>query len=62
MNGLSTKDELNVFPLGLSSIGDHVALKEFEYVLQEVLGLPRKRDIEFCVNLMPGASPVSRNP
>jgi hypothetical protein len=46
----------------VSSIEDHEALKEFEYVFQEVLGLPVKRDIDFSVNLMPGAAPVSKAP
>jgi hypothetical protein len=46
----------------VSSIGDHVVLKEFEDVFQEVPGLPPKRDIDFSVNLMPGATPVSKDP
>jgi hypothetical protein len=46
----------------VSSIGDHEVLKEFEYVFQEVPGLPPKRDIDFFVNLMPGATPVSKSP
>jgi hypothetical protein len=37
-------------------------LKEFEDVFQEVHGLPPKRDIDFSVNLMPGAAPVSKSP
>jgi hypothetical protein len=46
----------------VSSIEDHEVLKEFEYVFQEVPGLPPKRDIDFSVNLMPGAAPVSKAP
>jgi hypothetical protein len=46
----------------VSSIEDHEVLKEFEDVFQEVLGLPPKRDIDFSVNLMPGAAPVSKAP
>ena len=46
----------------VSSIEDHEVLKEFEYVFQEVPGLPPKRDIDFSVNLMPGATPVSKAP
>jgi hypothetical protein len=41
---------------------DHRVLKEFEDVFQEVLGLPLKRDIDFSINLMPGAAPVSKAP
>jgi hypothetical protein len=44
------------------SIEDHEVLKEFEYVFQEVPRLPPKRDIDFSVNLMPGAAPVSKAP
>jgi hypothetical protein len=51
----ASKDEV-------SNIGDHVVLKEFEYVFQEVPELPLKRDIDFSVNLMPGASLVSKAP
>jgi hypothetical protein len=43
-------------------IGDHAVLKEFEDVFQEVLRLPPKRDIDFFVNLIPGAAPVSKAP
>ena len=43
-------------------IEDDAVLKEFEDVFQEVPGLPPKRDIDFSVNLMPGAAPVSKAP
>jgi hypothetical protein len=46
----------------VSSIEDHEVLKEFEDVFQEVPGLPPKRDINFSMNLMPGAAPVSKAP
>jgi hypothetical protein len=42
----------------VSSIGDHVVLKEFEDEFQEVLVLPPKRDIDFFVNLMPATTPM----
>jgi hypothetical protein len=51
----ASKDEI-------SNIGDHAVLKEFEDVFQEVPRLPPKRDIDFSVNLMPGAAPVSKSP
>ena len=41
-------------------IGDHEVLTEFEDVFQEVPRLPPKRDIDFSVNLMLGATPVSK--
>jgi hypothetical protein len=40
----------------------HVVFEEFECVFREVLGLPRKRDIDFSINLMSGATPVSKTP
>jgi hypothetical protein len=46
----------------VSIIEDHVVLKYFEDVFQEVPGLPPKRDIDFSINLMPGVAPVSKNP
>jgi hypothetical protein len=46
----------------VSKIEDHVVLKEFEDIFQEIPGLPTKRDIDFSVNLMPGAVPVSKAP
>jgi hypothetical protein len=46
----------------VSSIKDHEVLKDFEDVFQEVLGLPLKRDIDFSINFMPGAAPVSKSP
>jgi hypothetical protein len=49
----ASKDEV-------SNIGDHAVLKEFEDVFQEVPELPLKRDIDFSVNLIPGAAPVSK--
>jgi hypothetical protein len=44
----------------VSNIGDHVILKEFEYIFQEVPRLPLKRDIDFSLNLMLGAAPMSK--
>jgi hypothetical protein len=46
----------------VSNIEDHVVLKEFEDIFQEIPGLPPKRDIDFLVNLMPGAAQVSKAP
>jgi hypothetical protein len=46
----------------VSKIGDHVVLTKFEDVFQEVPRLPPKRDIDFSINLMPGAAPVSKAP
>jgi hypothetical protein len=44
------------------NLEDHAVLKEFEDVFKEVPGLPPKRDIDFSINLMHGAAPVSKTP
>jgi hypothetical protein len=41
---------------------DHEVLKEFKDVFQEVPGLPLKRDLDFSINLIPGAALVSKAP
>jgi hypothetical protein len=46
----------------VSKIGYHEALAEFKDIFQEVPRLPLKRDIDFNINLMPGAAPVSKAP
>jgi hypothetical protein len=51
-----------VFQNVVSNLEDHEVLKEFKDVFQEVLGLSLKRDINFSINLMPGATPVSKAP
>jgi hypothetical protein len=42
------------------NVEDYAVLKEFEDVFREVPGLPPKRDIDFSINLMPGAAPCQR--
>ena len=51
----ASKDEV-------SKIEDHAVLKVFEDVFQEVPRLPPKRDIDFSINLMPGAAQMSKDP
>jgi hypothetical protein len=51
-----------VFQDVVSKLEDHEVLNEFKDVFQEVPGLPPKRDIDFSINLMPGAAPVSKAP
>jgi hypothetical protein len=41
---------------------DYLFLKEYEDVFGEFLGLQPKRDIDFSIYLMPGASLFSMNP
>lgn len=42
---------------------DHLVLQDFKYVFpNEVLGLLPKRDINFTINLMPIATPMSKTP
>jgi hypothetical protein len=51
-----------VFQYVVSNLENHRVLKEFKDVFQDVPGLPPKRDIDFSINLMPGAAPVSKAP
>jgi hypothetical protein len=39
------------------SIEDHLVLKEYEDVFGEIPGFPPKRDIDFSIDLVPGAAP-----
>jgi hypothetical protein len=41
---------------------DHAVLEEFRDVFKKILRLPPKRDIDFSINLMPGAAPISKTP
>jgi hypothetical protein len=45
------------------SLEDHPILREYKYVfLEEVPGLPPRRDIDFSIELIPGVVPMSRAP
>ena len=45
------------------SLEDHPILREYKYVFpKEVSGLPPRRDIEFSIELVPGAVSMSRTP
>jgi hypothetical protein len=46
----------------LSNLEYHEVLKEFKDVFQEVPRLPLRRDNDFYINLMPGTTPVSKDP
>jgi hypothetical protein len=46
----------------VSSVEDCTVLKEYEDVFKEISGLPPKRDIDFSINLMLGAVPISKTP
>jgi hypothetical protein len=46
----------------VSNLEDHAILKYFEDVFKEVTRLPPNIDIDFSINLIPGAAPVSKNP
>jgi hypothetical protein len=41
---------------------DHPVLKYFEYVFKEISGLPLKRDVDFSIDLVLGAAPLSKIP
>jgi hypothetical protein len=44
------------------SLDDFLVLQEFEDVFKEILGFPPKRDIYFSIDLVLGATLVSKNP
>jgi hypothetical protein len=44
------------------NLEDHAVLEYFEDVFKEVLGLNPKKDIDFSINLTPGAVPMSKTP
>jgi hypothetical protein len=44
------------------SLEDFSLLQEFEDVIQEIPGFPPSREIDFSVDLFPGAAPVSKTP
>jgi hypothetical protein len=46
----------------LPNLEDYAVLEGFEDVFKEVQGLPPRRDIDFSINLMPGAAPVLKTP
>jgi hypothetical protein len=46
----------------VASIEDHPVLRDFEDVFWEILGFPPKRDIDFSIDLVLGAAPVSKTP
>jgi hypothetical protein len=44
------------------NLEDYAVLKEFEDLFREVPGLAPKREIDFSINLLPRAAPVSKTP
>jgi hypothetical protein len=46
----------------VTNLEDYPVPKEFEYVFKEVPRLPPRRDIDFSIDLMPRAIPVSKTP
>jgi hypothetical protein len=45
------------------NLEDHPILREYKYVfLEEVPGLPPRRDIDFSIELVTGAVPMYRTP
>jgi hypothetical protein len=44
------------------NLEDHAVLREFGDVFNEIPGLPPKRDVDFSINMMPGAAPISKTP
>lgn len=35
---------------------------EYEEIFRDISGLPPKREIDFCIDLVPGTTPISKAP
>jgi hypothetical protein len=46
----------------ISNIEYYAVLKDFEDVFKEISGFQPKRDIDFSINMMHGATPISKTP
>jgi hypothetical protein len=44
------------------SLGETRVVSEFEDVFQDISGLPPRREVEFCIELQPDTTPISRAP
>jgi hypothetical protein len=44
------------------NLEDYAVLEDFEDVFKEILGLAPRKDIDFSINLMLGAAPVTKTP
>jgi hypothetical protein len=54
---------LNSFEDSKPNLKNHPILREYKYVFpEEVPGLPLRRDIDFSIERVPGAVPMSRTP
>ena len=56
-------DEENMNKIEKLKLEDISILKEYSYVfLKEILGLPPKQELDFTIELVPGAVPSSKSP
>jgi hypothetical protein len=46
----------------MASLEEHPVSRDFEDIFEGILGLPPKRDIDFSIDLVPGAAPMSMTP
>ena len=37
-------------------------VRDFEEIVKDISGLPQKREIDFCIELVPGTLPISKAP
>ena len=44
------------------SIAQISVVQEFEDVFRDIIGLPSKREMYFCIELAPGTTPISKTP
>ena len=46
----------------VNTLEDILVVQDFEDVFHDILGLPPKREIDFCIELVPGTLPISKTP
>ena len=46
----------------VNTLEDILIVQDFEEVFRDISGLPPKREIDFCIELVPGTLPISKTP
>ena len=46
----------------MNTLADILIVQDFEDVFRDISGLPPKREIDFCIELVPGTLPISKTP
>jgi hypothetical protein len=61
---LPTSNKPVVYMINGKFVGDHIKIvREFpDIFLEELLGMPPNREVEFVIDLLPGTAPISKRP